>query len=197
MRRKITPIVFSLDRSCELSELIAAGHTVRFDLDGDDVAERVSSWVRPDTGLLVWDPSGTGRITSGRQFFGSVTWWMFWRNGYDALDALDDNRDGRLTGAELRGLAVWHDADSDGVSDPGEVRSVQEHGIAALATRATSEADGCPANPMGLAMNDGRRLPTYDWIVSVTVPRTSPSRLRTAGATARQASSVRDVAYPR
>jgi tetratricopeptide (TPR) repeat protein len=39
------------------------------------------------------------------RLFGTVTWWMFWNDGDHALDALDDERDGRLRGAELHGPA--------------------------------------------------------------------------------------------
>lgn len=44
--------------------------------------------------LLVRDPQHKSKIESGRQLFGNVTWWMFWRNGYQALAALDDTMDG-------------------------------------------------------------------------------------------------------
>ena len=51
--------------------------------------------------------------------FGSVTWWLFFSDGYRALDTLDDNRDGRLTGSELSGIAVWFDRNTE------EVRAAQ------------------------------------------------------------------------
>ena len=159
----ITPIVFPLDGRRPLEELLADGRAVRFDLDGDEAVEEWP-WVKPDTGILVWDPSGSGKIMSGRQLFGSVTWWMFWTDGYRALDALDDDRDGALTGDELRGLAVWRDANGNGVSDPGEVVPVEDLGIVRIDVRATHRAGGCPANENGIRMRDGRVLPTYDWI---------------------------------
>ena len=81
---------------------------------------------------LVFDKQSTGSITSGLQLFGNVTFWLFWRNGYDALRALDDDGDGRIAGAELAGLALWHDRNADGVSDRGEVRPVSEWGIVSL-----------------------------------------------------------------
>jgi hypothetical protein len=161
----ITPVIFSLEKSGGLAELLAPGKTVRFDLDGDGVVEPWP-WVKPDTCILVWDPEGTGRVTSGRQLFGSVTWWIFWRDGYHALDALDDNRDGLLSGEELRGLAVWRDANGDGVSDPGEVLPLTALGVTALSVRATGrmEPGASPACADGLRMADGRVLPTYDWV---------------------------------
>ena len=161
----ITPIVLAIDRRRSLGEMLDEEATVRFDLDGDGPVERWP-WVRSEAGFLVWDQDGTGRITSGKQLFGSVTWWMFFDDGYAALDALDDNRDGWIRGPERRGLAVWFDRNSNGVSEAGEVQPLAAHGIAALAVRATGVEDGCPAAPNGLVLGDGTVLPTYDWITS-------------------------------
>lgn len=159
----ITPIVLHLEHAQPLSELLATGSEVRFDLDGDGLAER-RPWVRPDTGILVWDPEPSGAITSGRQLFGDATWWMFFRDGYAALDALDDDRNGWLALAELAGLAIWRDADGDAVSDPGEVVAVECLGIAALATRPDTIDGLAPGAREGLLLSDGRRLPTWDWV---------------------------------
>lgn len=161
-RGEVTPIIFPLDAPRPLHALLS-DRAATFDLDGDLHAERWS-WVRPDTAILVWDPAATGTITSGRQLFGSVSWWMFWTDGYHSLDALDDDRDGELRGAELAGLAVWRDATGNGVSEPGEVVPLATVGITGLATRATITADGCPAHPQGVRLRDGRMLPSYDWI---------------------------------
>jgi hypothetical protein len=160
----VTPIIFSLSGASTLADHLASGRWVRFDLDGDDRPEP-RPWVGPDTAILVWDPKHAGVITSGRQLFGSVTWWMFFADGYRAMDALDDDRDGRLSDGELVGLAVWLDRNTNGVSEPGEVDAMEELPIASLATRATSIEDGSPANLSGLTLTDGRVLPTYDWIV--------------------------------
>jgi hypothetical protein len=67
--------------------------------------------------------------------FGNVTFWLFWETGYDALTSLDDNGDGVLTGDDLKGLAIWHDANGNGICDPGEVKPLSEYGIVALSCR--------------------------------------------------------------
>jgi hypothetical protein len=165
----ITPIVFRLDRGAPLEDLLDSGKTVTFDLDGTGRSQRYT-WLRPETGILVWDPLETGRITSGRQLFGSVTFNMFWSDGYRALDALDDNRDGALSGHELEGLAVWFDRNQDGVSQTGEVISIEAAGIVSISARATECVGASLANPAGLVTSDGRVLPTYDWTTQSLTP---------------------------
>jgi hypothetical protein len=123
--------------------------------------------VSPETAILCWDPAGTGKITSGKQLFGSVTWWMFWRDGYAAMAALDDNHDGWLTRRELSGLALWFDRNQNGVSDPGEVTPIAQTPVTGLATTATSEESGSPHHAAGLRLRDGSTLPTWDWIATV------------------------------
>lgn len=168
-RAWVTPILFSFEQQGGLGELLAPNVFVSFDLDGTGRKQRWP-WVKPDTAILVWDPDRTGRITSGRQLFGSVTWWLFFPDGYRALDALDDNRDGELAGAELAGLAIWMDANSNGVSDPGEVTAIEDTPIAGIETAAITTDGVSPANPIGLRLKHGRRLPTYDWVVREASP---------------------------
>src|SRR5262249_10221570 len=93
--------------------------------------------------LLVYDPSHEGKITSAFQLFGD---WTFggkkvasldmssvpsvkWENGYEALQTLDREHDGVLSGAELEPLALWFDTNRDGVSQPGEVKTLAQAGV--------------------------------------------------------------------
>jgi hypothetical protein len=159
----ITPIVFSLEANTSLARLLMPERVVRFDLDGDGAVEQ-RPWIQPTTGLLVWDGDRDGRITSGRELFGSATWWLFFSNGYRALDILDDNRDGFLTAGELKGISAWFDRNSNGQSDKGEVVSLESLGITAIGTRPTDYDGKTPRHASGLRLRDGRTLPTYDWI---------------------------------
>ncbi|MEE2775232.1 MAG: hypothetical protein VYE73_00470 [Acidobacteriota bacterium] len=43
--------------------------------------------------MVVWDPEQDGRVESGLEFFGSVAFWLFFDNGYQALSTLDDDAD--------------------------------------------------------------------------------------------------------
>lgn len=159
----ITPIIFSLQDNISLSELLASDLIVPFDMDGDGLVEK-RPWVRPTTAFLVWDSDGDGRITSGRELFGSVTWWLFFPNGYRAMDVLDDNRDGFLTDVEFDGISVWFDRNSDGRSDVGEIVSIESLGITAIATRPNGHNGKSTMHTSGLRLKNGSTLPTYDWI---------------------------------
>lgn len=161
--RVVTPIIFPLDGARPLASLLAPETSVGFDLDGQSTGE-TWPWVKGDTALLVWDPEGLGQIRSGRQLIGSVTWWLFWENGYTVLRALDDDRNGWLEGAELDGLAAWQDGNGNGVSDAGEVRPLSAVGVRRLSAMASGSVEDMPMNNAGLEMSDGRVLPTYDWI---------------------------------
>ncbi|MFN8392210.1 MAG: hypothetical protein U0136_18100 [Bdellovibrionota bacterium] len=92
-----------------------------------------------DTPLLVFDPKHDGVITSASQVFGA---WTFggkrtaslgdaakstpWKDGYEALGTLDANRDGKLSGGELADLALWFDSNQNGISEPGEVKTLAD-----------------------------------------------------------------------
>lgn len=155
----ITPIVVPLGDEESLAELLDPSCVVRFDLVGDGKARRWP-WVRGTTGLLAWDPRGTGRIERAQQLFGSYTWSIPWRNGYEPLSWLDDNGDGRLRGRELTGLVIWRDADQDGVSDEGEVAPLAAWGVHSLGVRAV-DGRWCAD---GVERSDGRLRPTWDWL---------------------------------
>jgi hypothetical protein len=170
----VTPLIFTFDNDTSLQQLMA-DKSVAFDLNGTHLPQRYY-WLKPNAAVLVWDPDGSGHITTGRQLFGSVTWWMFWSDAYQALAALDDDASGWLEGAELAGLAVWLDRDQDGVSDRGEVVAIADTPIAAIAAHASGMSGVTVMNARGLRLKDGRELPTWDWIAE---PAPQPRRTTT------------------
>jgi hypothetical protein len=169
--RAITPIVIPLDDDASSEEIVETSANVVFDLDGSG-RRQAWQWISPRAGWLVYDHDGSGRIDTALQMFGSVTFWLFWQNGYQALSTLDDNGDGELAGAELRRLALWVDADSDGVSDTGEVRPLAAHGIVALSCRFTQShrADLAAMSERGVRLRDGRVRPSFDVVLSPSNP---------------------------
>ncbi|GAM96750.1 hemolysin-type calcium binding protein [alpha proteobacterium U9-1i] len=165
----VTPIVVPLN-DAPFAQIVDDNSNVAFDLAGTGDT-RAQGWITPNAAWLVWDPQWRGDIRSGFDLIGQRTWAVFWSDGFEALRALDDNRDGELTGGELGGLALWRDENMNGVSDPGEVLPANVHGIAALATRGAPARPGLITAPAGVRFEDGRTRPLYDW----TPGRLAPS----------------------
>ncbi len=169
--RGLSPIVIPLRPGATLTDLVNRSARVKFDLDG--WGPREWTWITPDAGWLVFDPRRSGRIESGLQLFGNVTFWMFWGTGYDALRALDDDGDGLLRGPELAGLAVWRDADGDGVSRKDELLSLPDTGIVELSTRHVVDdenGDLLAFSAAGARFADGTTRTTYDVVLHEMPP---------------------------
>jgi hypothetical protein len=157
----VSPIVVPL-ADAPFDALIDLASPVAFDFAGTgDI--RVRGWLGPDAAWLVWDPNRRAAIRSGFDMLGERTWSVFWSDGFEALRALDDDRNGELAGAELGGLALWRDANGDGVSQPEEVRPLADHNIAALTVRGRLTRPGLITAPAGVRFENGRTRPLYDW----------------------------------
>ncbi len=106
--------------------------------------------------LLVYDPGHTGSITSATQLFGD---WSFggkerpdlsgersvgspWRDGYEALSAMDKNHDGKVADEELEELGLWFDRNQDGISQSGEVVALSKLDVVALFYHADAQEEG-------------------------------------------------------
>ena len=172
--RAITPIVIPLIGDPALGNIIDKENQPFFDLDGSGIPKSWE-WIKPNAAFLVFDKHGSGEITSALKMFGNVTFWLFWKNGYEALQALDDNRDGQLTGHELDGLALWQDINQNGISEKGEVRSLAAWGIVRLRCNYQFKEDGTPYSSSGVLFTTGDIKPSYDVYLKRKV---SPATLR-------------------
>lgn len=146
--RTISPIVLDLDGNGIATRSVADGSF--FDYDGNGFAER-TGWATSGDGLLVRDLNGDGIINNGTELFGDRTLLKSGEtaaNGFYALADLDDNRDGRLDSqdAAWSELRIWQDRNSDGITDAGELTTLDELGIAGIATgfsnTATTDSQG-------------------------------------------------------
>ena len=141
------PLVIDLDGDgIEFTE-IGLGSTW-FDVDGDLFAER-TGWLKGDDGFLVLDGNGNGRIDDVSEMFGGVD-----QSGFAELAQLDSNGDGRITLADVAWseLKVWQDYNRDGVSDAGELKTLDELGIVSL---------DVTAQAMDITTQQGARLTGY------------------------------------
>jgi len=171
--RMVTPISIPLTPHADGPPLDLSAR-VLFDAAASGILKSWT-WIEKDAGWLVYDADGTGHVTSALDWFGGVTFWLFWSNGYEALRTLDDNGDGELRGAELRNLAIWRDGNQNGVSETGEVRPLAAHGIVALscAYEPGDAVDVAAYSTRGVVFADGSTRPSHDVILrSVGQPAT-------------------------
>lgn len=101
---------------------------IDYDVNGDGTVDR-TQWTAKGTrdAFLVYDNNQDGKI-SGNELMneGGIDGRKdVYKTGWEKARALaDKNGDGKLTGAELNGFQVWQDANGDGVTDAGELKSL-------------------------------------------------------------------------
>jgi VCBS repeat-containing protein len=142
------PIVLDLD-----GDGIRLSARVSFDLDADGTSES-TGWSSPADGLLVMDLDGSGAIEDGTEIFSDAFGSGGHADSIAALATRDLNGDGVIDAADevFASLLVWQDANSDGISQARELKTLSELGIASidLGVTATNRAqDG------GLIFADG------------------------------------------
>jgi hypothetical protein len=137
----LAPIVIDLDGD-GLDLVSRKKSHARFDMDGDGRTDD-TGWVGRGDGLLVIDRNNDGLVNSASEI-SFLTDDPQATSDLDALSALDSNRDGKLTSADARfgELKIWVDANRNGVSDEGELKTLAQHGIVefGLSGRATEES---------------------------------------------------------
>jgi hypothetical protein len=112
--------------------------SARFDLQATGQVTR-HGWIAGDeAGFLALDLDGSRTIKDGAQLFGDATPLANGakaKNGYHALAQHDQNKDGVIDAKDsvYSKLVVWFDHDADGVSEPGEVKSLAETGVTRIA----------------------------------------------------------------
>lgn len=130
------PIAIDLDG--DGVELIPVGESdVYFDFDGDGIGER-TTWTARDDGFLVFDANNSGTVDAAHEIAFSE-WTRDGRTDLEALRMFDRDRDGDLDaddaaadGFEWSQFKIWQDKNSDGVSDDGELYTLEELGIVSL-----------------------------------------------------------------
>lgn len=113
------------------------GGSVRFDLMGGGSMVQ-TSWIRGDDALLALDLNGNGRVDSGSELFGNDD---SHDDGFAKLATHDANQDGRIDAADpvFSRLRLWQD-DGDGVSQAGELATLDQMGVKAIELRYTEGA---------------------------------------------------------
>ena len=167
--RELSGAARALDLGTRLDQMLTRDQRVRFDLDASG-QPRQCSWISTESAWLVFDQRQDGVIDSGLQLFGNSTFLCQWQNGFHALRSLDANQDNQIQGAEMEHLALWQDRNSNGVSDPGEVRPLREFDIVSLSCEYKVAAENLAGdlaafNTVGMTLGDGRQCGTYDLVL--------------------------------
>jgi hypothetical protein len=150
-----SPLVLDLDG--DGIETVGLNSGIQFDLNNNQFRETVG-WVGADDGLLALDRDGDGSITGGFELFGNTTALQNGTtaaNGFLALAGFDGNKDGFIDAGDevFSQLRVWRDLNQNGVSDAGELLSLEEAGVSRLnlgySVSATKDAFGNEFRQLG------------------------------------------------
>lgn len=124
-RRNISPIAIDLDNNGKVERIKGQ---FEFDLTGNGQQERVGEWFGPHEGILV--DNRIVETLSGQYLFGDMG--GAYVDGFAKLATRDLNQDGAVEAAELDGLGLWIDANSNALVDAGELHGLAEYNITAL-----------------------------------------------------------------
>jgi len=147
-----TPIVLDLNGDGVSTQSIRKGVTFDLFANGNNVN---TGWVSSTDGLLVMDRNHDGVISDGTELFGGATKLSDGStaaDGYAALRDLDANQDGVIdkNDAAFADLKVWVDANSDGLTEAGELKSLESLGISSISAVAEVNLSKDNGNLIGL-----------------------------------------------
>jgi hypothetical protein len=129
--KNYTPIALDIDHSGSVERIMGTFH---IDINGDGEINELQEWFAPSEGILInTNHTIVDGLISGHHMFGDQD--NMFTDGFHKLGKHDDNGDQYLSGDELKGLAIWTDANSNARYDEGELSSLEDHRIVALSTQ--------------------------------------------------------------
>ena len=143
---QVLPIVIDLNHDGALSY----GNVV-MDVNGDGQLD-ATRWAGAQDGVLVWDKYHDGQVHDHSQYAFAQYDTTSAAKGQTATDlsgladAFDSNHDGVFDAqdAQFADFSVWQDANQNGVSDAGEVKTLAELGLASFSL----SSDGVARTPV-------------------------------------------------
>jgi hypothetical protein len=123
----VSPIVLDLDGN-GIQTTALADSKGTFDLL-DNGTQVKSGWISSGDAFLAVDTNGNGKIDSRAELFGGNV-----GDGFAKLATYDTNHDGVVDAkdADFGKLLVWQDLNGNHHTDPGELRTLAQAGIASL-----------------------------------------------------------------
>ncbi|MEO8022804.1 tandem-95 repeat protein [Polaromonas sp.] len=177
------PVVIDLDND-GLEFLDIGESNVTVDKDGDGQYESIA-WVKGSEGILAWDHNHDDQINRADEieFWSHVNPLDPWRTDLQSLarPEFDTNQDGKFdsTDAKWSEFKLWRDLNSNGVSDLGELQTLDEAGLKALHlnTNVLNRRYGEDVLVRGYTraeMVDGRMLQAGDVQLGIEDPTLTP-----------------------
>ncbi len=138
------PVALDLDKD-GLEFVGVDDSNVFFDVNGDDWREQIG-WTNEDDGLLVLDKDDDN-IIDRLDEISFVGYKEGARTDLEGLQAFDSNNDGQLSAQDTdwEQFKVWQDISQDGISDTGEIFTLEQLDIASINLRSDGnyqEVDG-------------------------------------------------------
>jgi Ca2+-binding RTX toxin-like protein len=128
-----SPIALDINKSGKIETTSLTASKTYFDIDNDNFSERVE-WLSPTDGWLARDLNANGKIDNQNELFGDGGGLK----AYQKLAALNTNNTGTsaniINSADSAwgSLRVWIDANSNGVSEAAELKTLASLGITSL-----------------------------------------------------------------
>ncbi|ATQ75211.1 hypothetical protein CR152_12300 [Massilia violaceinigra] len=206
-RARIDPLVLDLNHDGIINSVGSDQSSVYFDFNGDAIAER-TGWISPADGILVSDENKNRFVDNLSELFGNAQ-----EDGFSSLKRrFDGNLDGVIDrrDAKFSELLVWQDANQDGISQAGELKTLDQLGITSIGTQSTKVTIASNDNRIiaeGAFVQDGqtRLVADIELAVNFALTDSNPARhldeqLELDGEVAmlprlRGFGSVRDLSY--
>ena len=169
---EMTPLV--LDLNGDGVNLVNKSAGVMFDMDNNGTLDH-TSWVAPQDGLLAIDLNHDGVINNQSELFGNTSTT---NSGFATLANYDVNGDGVINAkdADFSKLLVWQDVNQDGISQVGELHSLESLGIASINLNAADvnslQGDSIISQQSVFTYADGHQGQIVDALFNVDDPNT-------------------------
>lgn len=140
---------------------------VHFDLDGDGRLDRIAWLKGKDDAILVMDRNSNGQV-DGAAEFSFVKDLAGAASDVEGLLAFDSNRDGWLTSTDssFGKFKLWLDRNANGVSDKGELFSLDILGITAIGLEIFERSRLDPSDSSSQLLGNSRVVFRGGWSVN-------------------------------
>ncbi|PID66803.1 MAG: hypothetical protein CR975_01120, partial [Gammaproteobacteria bacterium] len=157
--------------------------TEKKDKDPNNLAPNISDAEQITSPIVIdMDKNGNGKIDNGNELFGNHAKLNNGNNaadGFSALAELDSNQDGKIdnTDAAWKDLRIWQDSNQNGITEQGEMQSLDDIGIKSIATKAADinardDNDNDHLQTAAVTWNDGKSTVAEDIWFQVDTART-------------------------